>query len=139
MTGLREESWTTAEVESILDIDKQIRLIVRASTFDRREESGTLAIDKRQQVLTAILGDLLHKVDIYVQTGTYGIQIDQGFLSNEAQAYWLLTYRKDLVPPKEPNGTLPSVHRIATAFESHYYSDVSLRVQYAAWLRKGLK
>jgi len=82
----------------------------------------------------AILGDLQHKLDVYLTVGTYG-PIAEAYFPNSAQATWLRTHYPELVPPPAQPGQPPSDHTLGTVFEFHYYSDLPFRVNYLTWLR----
>jgi hypothetical protein len=84
---------------------------------------------------TAILGDLQHKTDLYVEFKTYGPVVEKYFL-NSSQADYLRNQRPDLVPPNDPSGHPPSVHQLGTVFEFNYYTSLPFRFSYLCWVRE---
>lgn len=84
---------------------------------------------------TAILGDLLHKQDVYVTKQNFGPEIDR-FFSNHHQANYLRAFRPDLIPPPASPNQPPNDHTLGTVFEFHYYSDLNFRFTYIQRLRQ---
>lgn len=82
----------------------------------------------------AVIGDLLHKQDVYLNFGRVDSLVVQRFLTNKAQADWLKDNLPQFVPPNNPSGDPPSDHTVATIFEVKY-NDPSFRVLYVRWLR----
>jgi len=78
---------------------------------------------------TAILGDLSHKTDLYLEFKTFG-PVVEFYFTNRHQANWLRKHHPELVPPPEQPGQEPSEHTLGTAFEFYYYSDLAFRLQY---------
>jgi hypothetical protein len=96
-----------------------------------------VSISSRDYQFAAILGDLDHKKDVYLLVGTFGPRAE-AFFTNQAQADFLRSHFKELVPPNNPNGTPPSDHTVGTAFEFYYATRQSFRVHYTFWLRQVL-
>nr|QQG34634.1 HP3 [Agave tequilana deltaflexivirus 1] len=74
----------------------------------------------------AILGDLLHKQDLYLATGTFAATTTCAF-SNCNQAHFISTHHADLIPPGHWGN-----HSLGTFFEYYYYSNLSFRLSYPA-------
>jgi hypothetical protein len=72
----------------------------------------------------AILGDLVHKQDIYIATQSFAPFVTCAF-SNCNQAHFLLTAHPLLVPPGSWSN-----HSLGTFFEYYYYSNLTLRFSY---------
>lgn len=73
----------------------------------------------------AILGDLLHKQDLYIGTQSFGVSTTCHFANCE-QANYLLTYHLDLIPA----GVHWNNHSLGTYFEYQYFSNLSFRFDY---------
>jgi len=83
---------------------------------------------------TSILGDLLHKQDLYMFFLDFGPDVEK-FFSNKSQAKYLRLVYPDLVPKPDPSGNEPSDHTLGTIFELHYYSELSFRMAYLKMIR----
>jgi hypothetical protein len=83
---------------------------------------------------TAILGDLKHKNDVYIELQDFGPHVDLYF-SNKSQAAFLRRHYPDLVPPPASPGQPPSDHTLGTIFEFHYYTELEFRLFYLSILR----
>lgn len=81
----------------------------------------------------AVLGDAKHKQDVIIAFGSFGPEVNP-YLSNAHQARWLKAVYPKLVPPKNPNGTPPNDHTVATAFEYYYEIYPALQVQYRRYI-----
>jgi len=77
---------------------------------------------------SAILGDLLHKQDLYVKFGDFSIETTCHF-ANYQQACYLHQRVSGLVPPGHH-----SVHSLGTYFEHYYYSNISFRIDYLSFV-----
>jgi hypothetical protein len=89
--------------------------------------------DQRSYQYTAVLGDLLHKTDVYVHFGDYG-PVPEPYFTNFHQATYLRNNYPELVPPPASPGQLPSDHTLGTIFEFHYYISPAFRSRYLAHL-----
>lgn len=76
----------------------------------------------------AILGDLSHKTDVYLQRRAFTSNVTCLFANCE-QAHYYLLYAPDLLPPGNYNN-----HSIGTFFEYQYYSNLTFRFDYLARL-----
>lgn len=83
---------------------------------------------------SAILGDLLHKQDVYLLFGDFGSG-PEAYFSNHSQASFLRTHFPELVPPPGSPDQPPSDHTLGTVFEYHYYTHLGFKLHYLAWLR----
>jgi hypothetical protein len=86
---------------------------------------------------SAILGDLQHKIDVYLLCSNFG-SVPESFFSNSSQAHYLRTHCAHLVPPPEQPGQVPSDHTLGTVFEFHYYSDLRFRLDYRAFVLRSV-
>lgn len=93
-----------------------------------------LSTQPNELQLRAAAGDLLHKQDVYCAYHSVSDLEALNKLTNSAQAAWLKSRYPDLVPPKNPNGTPPSDHSVATVFEAEYTLLSDLRRHYLRWL-----
>lgn len=73
----------------------------------------------------AILGDLLHKQDLYIGTQSFEVSTTCHFANCE-QANYLRTYQASLIPP----GVHWNNHSLGTYFEYQYFSNLSFRFDY---------
>lgn len=85
--------------------------------------------DRRLFQLTALLGDLRHKTEVYRLYQEFGPDIER-FLTNEHQADYLRRYCPELVPTPDQPGQTPSVHLLGTIFEYHFEVSASFRLFY---------
>jgi len=76
----------------------------------------------------AILGDLSHKQDIYLQLQSFSPNVTCLFANCE-QASWLLINAPQLIPSGQYNN-----HSLGTFFEYYYYSNLTFRFQFLATL-----
>jgi len=79
---------------------------------------------KHTLLLTAILGDLAHKSDLYLRFGTYGPTVECYF-TNLHQAQFLRQHYPEAIT--HPGS---SVHTLGTLFEYHYYSNLTFKLSY---------
>jgi len=93
-----------------------------------------LSSSDRNVQFTAILGDLKHKNDVYIELQDFGPRVD-GYFSNKSQGLFLKRHFPDLVPPPASPGQPPSDHTLGTIFEFHYYTDLEFRLFYLSILR----
>jgi hypothetical protein len=89
------------------------------------------------QTLSAAAGDLLHKTDVYCCFNSVSNPEALKLLTNPHQSEWLKQHFPSLVPPPAGDGTPPSDHRVATAFEVNYLTIGPLRRTYLNWLYNG--
>jgi len=73
---------------------------------------------------SAVLGDLVHKQDVYLQKQTFNSTASCHF-ANSVQARYLLDRYPQLIP-----GCPWNTHSLGTWFEHLYYSDISFRLSY---------
>lgn len=73
----------------------------------------------------AILGDLQHKQDLYLQTQSFEVSTTCHF-SNCNQAGYIVTHHPHLIPSGNPW----SNHSLGTFFEYFYYSNLTFRFSY---------
>jgi hypothetical protein len=88
--------------------------------------------ERHARTYLAILGDLQHKIDVYISFGTFG-PAPEAYLTNSSQADYLRDHRPDLIPPGTPTQP-PSDHSLGTIFEISYFQDPVFRHSYLAWL-----
>ena len=74
----------------------------------------------------AILGDSLHKQDVYIATQSFDHNVTCSF-SNCNQAHFLLSYHPTLLPSGHWSN-----HSIGTFFEFFYSSNLTFRFSYPA-------
>jgi hypothetical protein len=77
---------------------------------------------------TAILGDLVHKQDVYLLRQDY-LQSTTCLFANREQASFLVSHHFNLVPPGNW-----SPHSLGTFFEYFYYTNLTFRFSYLALL-----
>jgi hypothetical protein len=73
----------------------------------------------------AILGDLLHKQDLYIGTQTYEVSTTCHFANCE-QAGYLINFHPQLIP----SGPRLNNHSLGTIFEYQYYTNLTFRFAY---------
>lgn len=88
----------------------------------------TLDLTLRSIQFAAILGDLVHKTDVYLQRQDYHSNTTCHF-SNSAQAHYLVSTNPSLVPSGHWSN-----HSLGTFFEYYYYSNLSFRLEYLSHL-----
>jgi hypothetical protein len=96
---------------------------------------STATLNHEKQV-QAYLGDLYQKEDLVLFFDSVNSAAFLYLITAESQAAYLLAHRRDLVPPDNPNGTHPSPHSIATAFEVAYSTLPTFRAQYLRFVRE---
>lgn len=84
----------------------------------------------------AAIGDAQHRLDVHLILGTFGNRIDREYLSNNSQSIWLRENYPQFVPPNDPAGNPPSVHRLGQIFETNYANNTQFRVTYIGYLTK---
>lgn len=77
---------------------------------------------------TAILGDLSHKSDVYLDRKNF-LPTTTCLFANSEQAGYLLTFCPGLIPAGNWNN-----HSLGTFFEYYYYSNLSFRLDYLSVL-----
>jgi hypothetical protein len=93
-----------------------------ASTSEMQFPIATLSLKTLQ--FTAILGDLSHKTDIYLQRQDFSTTITCLFANCE-QANYILNFAPFVIPPGNYNN-----HSIGTFFEFEYYTNLTFRLNY---------
>lgn len=83
-------------------------------------------------------GDLRQKSVLHDLIGRRNDKRFLRLITNEDQANWLEHFLPDLVPPRNPNGTKPSPHTVATRFEYWFSVSPHFRRFYLATLNEGL-
>jgi len=86
-----------------------------------------------ERELAHLIGDALHKAEVYTALGDFGEAVDKQFLSNAAQARWIKKYRPDLIK-RDPSGNLPSEHSLGTILEIEYATSRAFQSTYKRWL-----
>lgn len=88
----------------------------------------TLGLTLHSIQFAAILGDLSHKTDVYLQRQNFNSSTTCHF-SNSDQAQYLRTFTPFLIPPGNWND-----HSLGTFFEYFYYSNLTFRLEYLSIL-----
>lgn len=84
---------------------------------------------------SAYRGDLEHKLDLHRLFGDCSDSDFLVLLAATSQATYLRNKRPELVPPKNPNGTVPNDHTVSTYFEHYYQVDNDFAKRYLKWVR----
>lgn len=113
-------------------------LIVHLTAAQMPELTQTLRTiipleDRASYQLSAICGNLKHRIDVHELLQNFGPQVDQ-YTTNQAHASYLRRRHPELVPPEASPGQPPSERTLSVVFCFHYYIDFSFRVEYLAQL-----
>lgn len=84
--------------------------------------------------LTAVIGDLRHKIDVYTHILTADLAKANCYITVDARAEYLLTHRPDEVPDLDPQGNPPSNRQLSHIFCGLYYTDIEFVQEYQVWL-----
>jgi len=98
---------------------------VSAKGADNAYAKGQITFDRQ---LSAFYGDLGHKASIVDKYKVLGMDT-ASYFDGKHMAWYMLKYCPDLVKPG-PNGVKPSVHTMATVFESHFQMYIDFRFEY---------
>jgi len=79
-------------------------------------------------ILCAFLGT--HQTAIDIARDRDSLSGIDHFLSDSFRAAWLRSFRPELVPPPNPNGTSPSTRLISRHFCFHYWNEPSIREKF---------
>jgi hypothetical protein len=77
----------------------------------------------------SVLGDLLHKQELYLLFGKVGPEVDILF-KNTHQAEYLTKEHPELCPPEDSAGNKPNSHTLGTYFEYYYQTNILFRSKY---------
>lgn len=96
------------------------------NTKTQLEETRT----KVKGVYAAWLGDTKHRLDCQLAIGYLNDRELQSYVTAKSQAEFLRMHYPEAIPPRNPNGTSPSDHTIATVFEILYYTQEGFDLHY---------
>lgn len=124
------QDFTSSERNSPLPASRMPGCALMAFVSISRTLDSVVPLENRSRYrMTAIFGDLQHKLDLYTRYQAYGPAVE-AFFTNQHQACFLREHFPSLVPPPAQPGQPPSDHTLGTVFEFHYHSDLDFRFTY---------
>lgn len=84
--------------------------------------------------LVAVLGDLQHKIAVYIHCGTPDIVQANRFITTHARAEYLFLHEPDCVPDPDPQGNPPSDKTLSHIFCGLFFADPEFVRKYHNWL-----
>jgi len=106
------------------------QLVLQDVTFINSKTQMEETRSRVRGVYAAWLGDTKHRLDCQLAIGCLNDRDLQNCVAAKYQAQYLRQHHLELVPPNNPNGTPPSDHTVATAFEILYYTKPGFDVRY---------
>jgi len=98
------------------------QIVMQDVTFVNQKTRLEETRAKAKGTYAAWLGDTRHRLDCQLAIGYLNDRELQSYVSAKSQAAFMQAYYPDFVPQPNPNGTLPSDHTVATAFEILYHT-----------------